>query len=475
MSQSGNSAKRSTTENPASPRSHLVRTIQEKSMTRSFAYAVAMLVLAVVGFLTETLGAYRSAEIAHERAARSLAFASELRARSDRELNAALYLASGVVGYLVVRHKELDSREINQILAAVHARAQHIRNFTIAVGTKIAHVYPLTGNEAVIGKDYRDLAAQWPTVKLAIETNKVVLTGPVNLVQGGVGLIYRAPIFVEGEYWGMLSTVIDIPALQQAAFAELEKEPFEFSIRAEENVGSGGGLLWGHPELFNAPDAVLFESAIPSGKWIYAVRARDQGSRLLVWAIRGVGWTLAVLIAFCVLVVMRQRIALARIAGYDSLTELPNRRLFDDRLEQAIRRQMRHGDYQVATVFVDLNDFKPINDRFGHKIGDYVLRKIAERLREEVRIGDTVSRWAGDEFALIIEEATPEAVSQLIERLREQIAKPFDADGHLIAITAAFGVAYYPVEASSSALLLELADRRMYEDKQRQKRNARAN
>ena len=475
MSESGNTAKLNRTENPVTPASKLVRTIQEKSMTRSFAYAVAMLALVVVGFLTEMLGNYRAAEIDHERAARALAFASELRARSDRELNAALYLASGVVGYLVVRHKELDSWEVDEILAAVHARAQHIRNFTIAVGTRISYVYPLAGNEAVIDKDYRDLTAQWPTVKLAIETNKVVLTGPVNLVQGGVGLIYRAPIFVEGEYWGMLSTVIDIPALQQAAFAALEKEPFDFSIRAEENVGSGGGLLWGQPDLFAAPDAVLLEAVIPSGKWIYAVRASDQGSSLLVWAIRGAGWTLAVLIAFCVLIVLRQRIALARIAGYDSLTELPNRRLFDDRLEQAIRRQMRHGDHQVATVFVDLNDFKPINDRFGHKIGDRVLRKVAERLRDEVRIGDTVSRWAGDEFALIVEEATPEAVNLLIERLREQVAEPFEADGHPLAVTAAFGVAYYPAEASGSALLLELADRRMYEDKQRQKRNARAN
>ena len=475
MSESGTTAKSKRSESPVTPASKLIRTIQEKSMTRSFAYAVAMLALVIVGFVTEMLGSYRSAEIAHERAARSLAFASELRARSDRELNAALYLASGVVGYLVVRHKQIDSEEINQILAAVHTRARHVRNFTIAVGTKISYVYPLAGNEAVIDKDYRDLEPQWPTVKLAIGTNQVVLTGPVNLVQGGVGLIYRAPIFVEGEYWGMLSTVIDIPALQQAAFAELDKEHFDFSIRAEENVGSGGGLLWGHPDLFSAPDAVLLEAVLPSGKWIYAVRALDQGSRLLGWAVRGAGWTLAALIAFCVLLVLRQRIELARIAGYDSLTELPNRRLFDDRLEQAIRRQARHGDHQVATVFVDLNDFKPINDRFGHKIGDRVLRKVADRLRAEVRIGDTVSRWAGDEFALIVEEATPETVNQLIERLREQIAEPFEADGLPLAVTAAFGAAFYPSEASSSALLLELADRRMYEDKQRQKRNVRAN
>ena len=300
-----------------------------------------------------------------------------------------------------------------------------------------------------------------------------MLTGPVSLVQGGVGLIYRAPIFIGGEYWGMLSTVIDIPALQQAAFAELDKEHFEFSIRTEESTGSPGGLLWGHPDLFAAPDAVRVETEMPSGKWIYAVRARDPGSSLLVWAIRGAGWTLAVLIAACVFLVLRQRNELARIAGYDALTDLPNRRLFDDRLEQANRRQARHNDQQVAVVFIDLNDFKPINDRYGHKIGDRVLREVAARLRDEVRIGDTVSRWAGDEFALILEEATRESVDQLVERLRQRIAQPFDVDGIPLAVTAALGTAFYPTEAASSAALLELADRRMYADKAICKRNAR--
>ena len=442
-------------------------------MTRSFAHAVALLILAVVGLLTETLGAYRAAEIANERAARALAFASELRARSDRELNAALYLASGVVGYLVVRHDQIDSSEVDQILAAVYRNARHIRNFTIAVGTEIRHVYPVAGNAAVLGKDYRDLAAQWPTVKLAMTTRQVVLTGPVNLVQGGIGLIYRTPIFIEGAYWGMLSTVIDIPALQQAAFAELDKEHFDFSIRTEESAGAGGGLLWGNPDLFAAPDAVLVESEMPGIKWIYAVRARDHGSSLLGRAIRGAGWTLAVLVAASVFLVLRQRNKLARLAGYDALTELPNRRLFDDRLEQAKRRQSRHGEQQVAVVFIDLNDFKPINDRFGHKIGDRVLRIVADRLRDEVRIGDTVSRWAGDEFALILEEATPEAVDLLVGRIRQRIAEPFDVDGIALVVTAALGTALYPSEASGSPALLELADQRMYADKEESRRSAR--
>lgn len=472
MSNSSANTQQERTEGKATAASKLLRTILEKSLTRSFSYAAAILALVSVISITEALSSYRTAEIAHERSARALAFASELRARSDRELNAALYLASGIVGYLAVRHDKIDSQEINDILAAVYSRARHIRNFAVAVGTRISYIYPRAGNESVIDKDYRDLKTQWPAVKLSIDTNQVVLTGSVSLVQGGVGLIYRTPVFVQGVYWGMLSTVIDIPGLQRAAFAELDKERFDFAIRVDENAGSGGGLLWGLPEVFSAPDAVLLEAAMPNGKWVYAVRARDPSSSLLGWAVRGASWTLAALIAFCVHIVLRQRIELAHLAGYDSLTELPNRRLFDDRLDQAIRHQKRHGDYQVSAIFVDLNNFKPINDTFGHKVGDRVLRRIAQRLRDEVRSGDTVSRWAGDEFVLIIEEANPEAIALLIERLRHRVAEPFEFDGIRLVASAAIGSAFYPAEATDSAELLKLADQRMYDDKKKQKRNA---
>lgn len=156
------------------------------------------------------------------------------------------------------------------------------------------------------------------------------------------------------------------------------------------------------------------------------------------------------------------------------VTAQPSSRYGRHRTTLNNRRQSRHGEQQVAVVFVDLNDFKPINDRFGHKIGDRVLRTVALRLRDEVRIGDTVARWAGDEFALILEESTADAVMQLVERLRVRIAEPFEADGIPLTVSAAFGCAFYPVDAATSAALLELADQRMYEDKKRLKRNAHA-
>ena len=451
-----------------------VQSAREKSMTPRFGRAVTAFVFIAVALSAELFLHFRAMEEASANRTAALSFASELRARSDRELNSVLYLSSGVVGYLVVRHDKIDPQEINSILRAVHGYGRHIRNFSLAVGYRVAYVYPLPGNEAILGRDYRDLSAQWPAIRATIAAGNSALTGPVDLVQGGRALIYRIPVFVDNGYWGLLSTVIDMSSFQKAAFGGLDTAHFEFAIRSVEPAGAGGGLLWGRQELFADPQAIQLEAEVPNGRWVYAVRSTRQGGSAMVWMLRGAGWLLAVLAGLGVFTVLRQRSELARHAGFDSLTNLPNRRLFDDRLEQMVSRHARVSQSLIAAVFLDLNGFKRINDVHGHRFGDAVLRIVAARIREEVRLSDTVARWAGDEFVLLIEGAEREFVAQLEQRLRRRIAVPFEVDSVALTVSAAIGIAYYPDEADSPAKLLELADRRMFEDKSQRKEKAKS-
>ncbi len=445
--------------------SELTQRLHEKTMAVGFALAATVLVFLVAIVSTETILHFRAAEATSQKASAALAFASELRARTDRELNSALYLGSGIVGYLTARNDSTDRDELKRVLAAVYSYGPHIRNLAVAIGYKVAEVCPLVGNEALIGRDYRDLPAQWPSVRRAIESRAVVLTGPVKLVQGGTGLIYRRPIFIDDQYWGLLSTVIDIPSLLDAALKGLDNERFEFAIRTEEQGSAEDGMLWGSPALLADADAVQLEAPMPNGRWIYAVRTTGAANHALTWSIRGMGWVIAILAGWSVVTVLRQRRELSRQAGFDPLTSLPNRRLFDDRLEQSLRRRQRNGVGQIAIVFIDLNDFKSINDLYGHRAGDLVLQVVATRIREEVRLGDTVSRWAGDEYVLIIEDTSAELVTLLIERLRKQMEKPFNVEGLNLNIGAAFGAACYPGDATTTEAMLDLADKRMYRNK----------
>ena len=442
--------------------------LHRASLSRAFGFWATVSVVVLVLLAAEVLLAYRAADELSERNARTLAFTTELRARADRELNAVLYLSSGLAAYFSVRHDAIDPPEIEALLGEVFKQGAHLRNIAVAIGYQVEFVYPRPGNERVIGQDYRKIPEQWPMVKSAIERRSGVLTGPVTLIQGGKALIYRVPIFVGDQYWGLLSTVIDMNAFNSAAFKGVGGDHFEFSIRSEETSATSGGLLWGKSELFDDPALLRLQSSVPGGSWVYVVRNLEHREARLHWLLRALAGLTALIAGLAVYTVLGQRRALAHQAGIDSLTDLPNRRLFDDRLEQSLRRHAREAGGTVTVIFLDLNGFKRLNDSYGHRFGDAILRVVARRLREEVRLADTVARWAGDEYALIVDDANAEEIEQLIKRLRSIIAAPFRANGVPVTVTSSFGAATYPSEAVSAESLLELADQRMYADKQRQ-------
>lgn len=151
-------------------------------------------------------------------------------------------------------------------------------------------------------------------------------------------------------------------------------------------------------------------------------------------------------------------------AFHDSLTGLPNRALFMDRLEHALARQDRRGN-SISLLFVDLDDFKTINDSWGHDAGDQVLVETGSRLSAGVRAGDTVARLAGDEFTVLLENVyTPEESEVVARRLTAKLREPFTISGRETFITASIGV--MPALASGNARdLLERADQAMYRAK----------
>ena len=163
---------------------------------------------------------------------------------------------------------------------------------------------------------------------------------------------------------------------------------------------------------------------------------------------------------------------LRRLAHHDSLTELPNRVLFFDRLSQAIAHSRRDRRY-VAVMFIDLDHFKAVNDKFGHDMGDRLLCGIAARLVDCVRCSDTVARLAGDEFTVILPDlAEPAAAGRVADKMLARLAAPFELEGHRVTVTASIGIAVHPRDASEPEALLARADQAAYAAK-REGRNAR--
>lgn len=156
------------------------------------------------------------------------------------------------------------------------------------------------------------------------------------------------------------------------------------------------------------------------------------------------------------------------LAQHDVLTSLPNLALFSDRLQQTLILA-RRNQARLALLFLDLDQFKPINDALGHHVGDLLLQAVARRLRDCVRESDTVARIGGDEFVLLLSEINDqhEALA-LAELIRDALDQPFImTDGQSLDISSSIGVAVYPEHGSDSTQLLKHADRAMYDAKRR--------
>ena len=213
-----------------------------------------------------------------------------------------------------------------------------------------------------------------------------------------------------------------------------------------------------------SPDAVLEREAI-------AARLQEAAGKLLAVdraleaEIRAREMTAHQLAA-----AMEQKEGARYAAFHDVLTDLPNRALFKDRLEQGFAQAKRHG-WALAVMFLDLNDFKEINDTHGHDAGDLVLQAIAVRLKNSTRGDDTVSRHGGDEFLYLLAGIRDEKnIAMVAEKIIKAIQAPCDIKvrGHGISLSvrSSIGIAVFPKDGASADELIKSADRAMYRAKQ---------
>jgi len=424
-----------------------------------------IVVLAVLGggeFALRIAGEREAAE----RRLVALAAASSLGTALSNELSSVLYLSSGLQAYVVTHNHELDAIDVERMLSFLYGSARHVRNFGIAVGDRLTYVFPREGNEKMVGRRYPDLKGEWPAVQKTIETGQRLLVGPMPLAQGGQGLIYRVPVYIDGKYWGLLSTVVDTESLFASALRTGGRGPFAFAIRGE----SDGDVFFGDRRLFEAAQAATVDLDVPGGRWkIAAERTGVVSGGSYLDLLRGLIAALAVTLGAVVFQTLRQRRSFGEMALYDALTGLPNRRLIEDRFDRAVVRRKRDPAVTLAILFLDLDGFKAINDRLGHKAGDAVLRTVAARLGETLRDSDSVGRWGGDEFVVLLEGAVEGSVTELIPRLRHAVEIPVDHEDQQLRVGASIGLARMPEDGGSIAELVRLADSRMYENKQQRK------
>jgi len=231
-----------------------------------------------------------------------------------------------------------------------------------------------------------------------------------------------------------------------------------------------------HPASFYA---TLWQTLRSTGQWQGEIwNRRKSGEVFPAWLtiseVRNeVGEAASYVAVFSdITLIKRSQAQLEYMAHHDSLTDLPNRVLFNDRLGHAMQRPERSG-LRLAVMFLDLDNFKNVNDSLGHAAGDLLLQAAAGRLQQQMRRGDTVARVGGDEFTVLLEEVSgSQEVGVVAEKVKAAFAEPFELiDGREVYASASIGISVYPDDASDIESLLRNADTAMYRAKE-QGRNA---
>lgn len=431
------------------------------------AAVLASLAWLVIAVAVEYMHKLEQAYQLEQTRAEVLVRASARRARLESELNATLFVANGTAGFISAYDDLLEPSRVATALELIYQGGRHLRNVALAPDNVIRYIHPLAGNESALGLDYADNPEQWPAVQRAIAEKSTIIDGPLELVQGGRGLLARTPIFLEnGGYWGMLSLVIDIDSLFAVAGVGDPQAPVRYAVRRLQTASERRSVV-GEQEIFD-DDPVLLEISIPGARWQLGAVPR-QG-----WIpdnpMRGIyrlaGHVAGLLIGVLLFIILRERAAARWLALHDPLTRLPNRRQLRRRLERDLRRAGRVED-RLALLYIDLNGFKAINDRHGHGKGDEVLAAVADRLRSALGREAFLARIGGDEFIAVMPPVVDPGPA--IQAMRAAVRRPLDGVAGDLSLDAAVGVAWYPDDGTELTELLHAADQRMYMNKKPQR------
>lgn len=352
-----------------------------------------------------------------------------------------------------------------------------IFNVLLAPNGIVSQVYPHEGNEAVIGLNFFSKGAGNKEAVQAKNTGEMVLGGPFPLIQGGEAIVGRLPIFLDDEkgnkrFWGLVSVTLKFPqALNGAELNTLTERGLGYEIWRINPDTNARQVIAASPFYNRNTPYIERPLNILNAKWAFRV------SPIKFWYQYFESWVyifIGIIGSFLITALIqhaqdlgRIRLQLEDIVYKDPLTGLLNRRGLFEELASLIKR-----DKPFSLCFFDLNNFKFINDTYGHNIGDNVLIYFAKEIQRNLKdIPHTLGRIGGDEFIVLLHnEISEEEITKIFGNSKNSIsiAKLIKADEFIISFST--GTACYPRDGQDSDTLVNNADKKMYKDKEQQKK-----
>ena len=347
-----------------------------------------------------------------------------------------------------------------------------IQSIQIAPNGVVTEIYPEEGNES--GRiDLINDSDRGEISRHARDNDTVIMQGPFELKQGGDGIAVRNPVYLDDgngqkSFWGFTIVILRVPEIFSESVEALSNFGYEYSLqKCASPWDNTYEWVYGSKEALSDP--VIYDFDVHGDKWRLEILPKSgfHNNRYLLYLFIG-GVIIVLLLAGLVaslIFINENRKNFKRLALTDALTGIYNRLGFDDQVEQYMRQNPQK---HCVVAMLDIDDFKLINDVYGHAAGDGVLQKLAESMKQYFSKDVILGRNGGDEFCIFMPDCTAVEVKPFLKKFTEE-TRNFYCKGEAHTFTISLGFAEYPVLADDRSQLMHCADKALYEVKMRGK------
>ena len=347
-----------------------------------------------------------------------------------------------------------------------------IQSIQIAPNGVVNEIYPEDMNES--GKiDLINDSDRGEISRYARDNDTVIMQGPFELKQGGYGIAVRNPVYLEDEngkksFWGFTIVILKVPEIFSNSVEALSNFGYKYSLqKCASPWDNMYEWVYGSKKELNNP--VIYDFDVYGDKWRLEILPKSgfYNNKYLIFMF--IGGVIIVLLltglTAALIFINENRKNFKRLAVTDALTGIYNRLGFDDQVEQYMRQNPQK---HCVVAMLDIDDFKLVNDMYGHAAGDGVLKKLAESMKQYFSKDAILGRNGSDEFSIFMPDCTAVEVTPFLKKFTEETRK-FYCKGEERAFTISLGFAEYPVFADDRSQLIRCADKALYDVKMRGK------
>jgi len=437
--------------------------------TGTLAYIASAIVFVFILFISEWLLNFQTQANKAQYLTQINREINHLSTRLQKTIDSNLLIIEALESLLQLQN-HVTERSFTLLADRFTASRPSIKELQLSPNAIVKYIYPIPTSHNTIGIDLRTIPGQHEVVERSIVNGKMIMAGPLELLQGGTGLIARKPLYnyqpKTPEFWGFITVILDLDNLLGEAGLNVQTSTLEYALRGANAEGARGAYFFGNQQIFNH-SFISTTIQVPGGEWELAAPTsfphHNQPYPTMLLRI----WGIIASVAFAALTFITCTLwgKIYHRSIHDRLTKLLDREQFEKIAKQTLIKA-KQNNAAFSLLIIDLDLFKNVNDNFGHQAGDTVLKSTAALIQASLRESDLIGRYGGEEFIAVTPHDNRQDAQACAERIRAKLNHKVKLKEETITLSASIGVAIHSDSTDTYETLFLKADKALYQAKE---------